>query len=89
VHDSHFSGTAPNGRWEDFHGVHLVFAATVNPAAEPRVVESGGTTDAVAWVPVADVASGSVPVLDLVTHALGFETGAERPPQPPEDRGTR
>jgi ADP-ribose pyrophosphatase YjhB (NUDIX family) len=70
VHDSHFSGIAPSGRWEDFHGVHLVFAATVDPASEPRVVERGGTTDEVAWVPVADVASGSVPVLDLVTHAL-------------------
>ena len=29
VHDDHFSGTAPTGRYEDFHGVHLVFAATV------------------------------------------------------------
>ena len=29
VHDTHFSGTAPSGRWEDYHGVHLVFAATV------------------------------------------------------------
>ena len=28
VHDTHFSGTAPSGRWEDYHGVHLVFAAT-------------------------------------------------------------
>jgi ADP-ribose pyrophosphatase YjhB (NUDIX family) len=75
VHDSHFSGTAPSGRWEDFHGVHLVFSATVDPAAEPRVVESDGTTDAVAWVPVADVASGAVPVLDLVTHALRIPQG--------------
>ena len=50
VHDAHFSGTAPSGRWEDYHGVHLVFAATVADDAEPRVVEVGGTTDAVAWV---------------------------------------
>ena len=47
VHDTHFSGTAPSGRFEDFHGVHLVFAATVPDGAEPRVVEVDGTTDAV------------------------------------------
>ena len=58
------------GRHEDYHGVHLVFAATVAPDAEPRVLEVGGTTDAVAWVPVADIEAGSVDVLDVVTHAL-------------------
>lgn len=73
VHDAHFSGTAPNGRWEDYHGVHLVFAATVPDDAEPRVVEVGGTTDEVAWVPVRDVESGAVPVLDVVTYALRLE----------------
>ena len=25
VHDTHFSGTAPSGRIEDYHGVHLVY----------------------------------------------------------------
>lgn len=70
VHDLHFSGTAPDGRHEDFHGVHLVFAAEVTDDAEPRVAETDGTTDAVAWVPMADVESGAVPVLDVVTHAL-------------------
>jgi 8-oxo-dGTP diphosphatase len=72
VHDTHFSGTAPSGRWEDFHGVHLVFAATVAPDAEPRVVELDGTTDEVAWVDEADIRAGAVPVLDLVTHALSL-----------------
>ncbi|GCD89576.1 NUDIX domain-containing protein [Nocardioides sp. LS1] len=70
VHDLHFGGTAPSGRDEDFHGVHLLFEGTVADDAEPRVVEVGGTTDAVAWVPLADVASGAVEVLDLVRHAL-------------------
>lgn len=69
VHDTHFSGTAPSGRLEDYHGVHLLFAATVGDG-EPRVTEVDGTTDAVAWVPLADVASGRVEVLDVVTHAL-------------------
>lgn len=70
VHDVHFQGTAPTGRFEDFHGVHLVFHGTVPADVEPRVVEAGGTTDAVAWVPVADVESGAVRVLDVVRAAL-------------------
>ena len=70
VHDSHYSAAAPSGRWEDFHGVHLVFAATVAGDVEPRVVEAGGTTDDVAWVPLAAIESGDVEVLDLVAHAL-------------------
>jgi 8-oxo-dGTP diphosphatase len=74
VHDEHFVGTAPNGREEDFHGVHLVFAATVG-AGEPEVQETAGTTDAVAWVPLADVRSGSLPVAQVVTAALAMGTG--------------
>ncbi len=76
VHDEHFTGTAPHGREEDFHGVHLVFAATVtdDPAHDdgggPRPQDPDGTTDAVAWVPLADVESGVVPVSTLVTAAL-------------------
>lgn len=70
VHDARFDGTAPTGRREDFHGVHLVFAATVSEGAEPRVTEVGGTTDEVAWVAVAGIERGTVPVLDVVRHAL-------------------
>jgi len=70
VHDEAFSGTAPSGRFEDFHSVLLLFSATVDPDAEPRVVEVGGTTQAAAWVPVADVRARKLPVLDAVLHAL-------------------
>jgi len=70
VHDEAFSGTAPSGRFEDFHAVLLLFSATVDPDAEPRVVEVGGTTKAAAWVPVADVRARKLPVLDAVLHAL-------------------
>ena len=38
---------------EDFHGVHLVFAATVG-GGDPAVREHEGTTDAVAWIALAD-----------------------------------
>jgi 8-oxo-dGTP pyrophosphatase MutT (NUDIX family) len=72
VHDTHFSGTAPSGRIEDYHGVHLVYRASV-AAGQPRVVEVDGTADAVAWVPTTRIASGEVDVLDVVTYALGAE----------------
>jgi 8-oxo-dGTP diphosphatase len=70
VHDVRFDGTAPSGRHEDFHGIHLVFRVSVSADAEPRVVETGGTTDAVAWVPVADIDAGEMHVLDVVRAAL-------------------
>jgi 8-oxo-dGTP diphosphatase len=70
VHDEAFSGTAPSGRFEDFHAVLLVFEATVEPGADPRVSEVGGTTEAAAWVPVADVRAGRLLVHDVVPHAL-------------------
>jgi 8-oxo-dGTP diphosphatase len=74
VHDEHFTGTAPHGREEDFHGVHLVFAATVTNGV-PEVAETDGTTDAVAWVPLAEVRSGGLPIAEVVTAALGMGTG--------------
>lgn len=70
VHDDHFSGTAPSGRFEDFHAISLVFAATVEDGAEPRLGEEGGTTDEVAWVPIGEIDSGERPVLDVVRLAL-------------------
>ncbi len=70
VHDVHFTGTAPTGRQEDFHGIHLIFAATVPAGSEPRVDEVHGTTDAVAWVPVTDIENGRIEVLDLVRAGL-------------------
>ena len=74
VHDVHFDGTAPSGRHEDVHGVHLVFRATVPDGAEPGVVETNGTTDAVAFVPVADVTAGRLAVLDVVRAALAADS---------------
>ena len=74
VHDVHFDGMAPSGRNEDFHAVHLLFEATVPADVEPRVVELDGTTDAVAWVPLAEIESGEIPVLALVRHALEMKS---------------
>lgn len=75
VHDEHFTGTAPHGREEDFHGVSLVFAAEVGPG-DPRVDEADGTTDAAGWVPLREIEAGAVPVSTLVTAALRM-----RPPR--------
>jgi ADP-ribose pyrophosphatase YjhB (NUDIX family) len=72
VHDVHFSGTAPSGRHEDYHAIHLIFSATVAEDAQLRVLEVDGTTDAVDWVDVGDVEAGRIEVLDVVRHALAF-----------------
>jgi len=73
VHDAHLKGNAPDGRLEDFHAVNLVYRATVPEDAEPEVREVDGTTDAVQWVPVADVDAGVLPVTDLVRFALALD----------------
>jgi len=72
VHDEHFTGTAPHGREEDFHGVSLVFATEVGAGA-PQVRDTGGTTEQAAWVSLADVTSGAVTVSTLVTAALAMQ----------------
>ena len=69
VTSTHFEGTAPSGRREDFHALQVVFGATVEDAGEPRVLESGGTTDAAAWVPLAGLGEDRE-VRDLVHTAL-------------------
>jgi 8-oxo-dGTP diphosphatase len=71
VHDSHFTGRAPDGVTEDYHGIHLIFTAQLADAAQlPMVVEVDGTTDAVAWIPVTNVQAGWSSTLDVVTFAL-------------------
>lgn len=73
VHDVHLTGNAPDGRLEDFHAVNLVYEASVPDDAAPVVREVDGTTEEVAWVPLAEIASGEVPVTDLVRFALAFD----------------
>jgi 8-oxo-dGTP diphosphatase len=73
VHDAHLTGNAPDGRREDFHAVNLVYEAQVPDGQEPEVREVGGTTDAVGWIAVADIAAGVVPVTELVRFALALD----------------
>jgi 8-oxo-dGTP diphosphatase len=53
VHSSHFTGARADGLVEDYHGIHLIFAARLRPESEnvePHVIEEDGTTDLAAWV---------------------------------------
>lgn len=70
VHDRHLTGNAPDGRLEDFHAVNLVYEAAVDGDRVPTVDEVDGTTDDVAWVALAEIESGAVPVTELVRFAL-------------------
>lgn len=70
VHDVHFTGTAPSGQVQEFHGVHLVHAGSVPQGASPQVVEVDGSTEKVAWVDIAAIEAGEVEVLDVVRFGL-------------------
>ena len=70
VDDHHFTGTAPNGRREDFHAIRIVYRVSVPAGVDPQVVEVDGTTDAVAWVPLAEIAADEVGYSSLVRAAV-------------------
>ena len=69
VTSTHFEGTAPSGRREDFHALQIVFDATVS-GEEPQVLEVDGTTDRAAWVALADLEGGDLQVRPVVKSAL-------------------
>jgi 8-oxo-dGTP pyrophosphatase MutT (NUDIX family) len=71
VHATHFTGARSDGLVEDYHGVHLIFAARVLPESEgvePHVVEVGGSTDEAAWV--ARAAALDLDLLSAARYAL-------------------
>jgi ADP-ribose pyrophosphatase YjhB (NUDIX family) len=71
VHSTHYTGPRGDGLVEDYHGVHIIFAAEVlaeSLGVEPHVVEEDGSTDLAAWVPVRE-ATG-LPLLSAARHAL-------------------
>lgn len=70
VHDVHVVDIGRDDAYEDYHGVHLLYAVEVDAQVEPHVVDIGGTTDMARWVPLEDIGSKTVPVLSMVTHAL-------------------
>jgi ADP-ribose pyrophosphatase YjhB (NUDIX family) len=73
-----FLGTSPAGIAEDYHGVQILFTGRVDATTHgalppPRVVEPAGTTDAVAWAPVAEVHSWGL--TGMAAHGLTLLAG--------------
>lgn len=68
-----FTGHAPDGRLEDFHGIRVVYRGEVDAAGPPRVVEVGGSTDAAAWIAPARIAR--LPLTTLAERCLSFVPG--------------
>lgn len=70
VHDVHTIDHGRDDQYEDYHGVHLLYVVTVDPTAAVEILDVGGTTDRVEWVPIGLIGSADYPVLSMVTHAL-------------------
>lgn len=69
VHSQHTVAPGRGDAWEDYHGVHLLYACRVDPQAVPHVVEVDGTTELATWLPVSDLSDGR-PVLPVVEYVL-------------------
>lgn len=71
VHDVHVVEVGRGDAYEDYHGVHLLYAAVVETDRSPRVVEIDGTTDAVRWLAVERLRHDPPgPLLPMVEHVL-------------------
>lgn len=72
VHHVHTTAPGRGDAWEDYHGVHLLFAVDADTSVVPQVVEVDGTTDLARWVPLDEVQSlGSLlPVVEHVVERL-------------------
>lgn len=70
VHHVHIVDVGRGDAYEDYHGVHLLYAVRVDATVVPHVVDLGGTTDLVRWVPIGEIDSAAGPVLPMVTHAI-------------------
>jgi 8-oxo-dGTP diphosphatase len=79
VHSTHFTGERADGLVEDYHGVHLIFAARLLPesrAVAPHVVELDGSTDLAVWVRLRD--AFDLELLGAARHALEVARGDSR-----------
>lgn len=68
IHSLHVVEPGRDDQYEDYHGVHVLYRVTVDVEAPLRVVDVGGTTDLVAWVPLDEVRD--LPLLPVVRHVL-------------------
>jgi 8-oxo-dGTP pyrophosphatase MutT (NUDIX family) len=79
VHATHFVGARADGLVENYHGIHLIFEAEVDPVSEevePHVVEEDGSTARAAWVAVEHAVR--LDLLSAARHALGLLEGERR-----------
>jgi 8-oxo-dGTP pyrophosphatase MutT (NUDIX family) len=72
VHDVHTVAPGRGDQYEDYHGIHLLYAVDVPPDQTPRVVELDGTTDEVRWIGLADLerTGENLALLPVVEHVL-------------------
>ncbi len=71
VYSLHNPKATHGERPADYHALRIVFEGWVpTDAPEPHVVEVNGSTVEAAWVPLADVRSGTISVTSLVHEAL-------------------
>lgn len=71
VNSVHFHGPRPDGLVENYHGLHVIYAATILPESvgvAPRVIEHDGSTELAAWVEVGD--AWSLRLLGVTARAL-------------------
>ena len=76
VHATHFVGARADGVVENYHGIHLIFEAEIDPGSrdvEPHVVEEDGSTARAVWMPIEK--ARSLDLLSAARHALGLVEG--------------
>ncbi len=73
IHSTHFVGPRHDGLVEDYHGVHLIFEATVRPESEGadlQVLEHNSSTEESRWVPLSE--ARTFELLSAASHALAL-----------------
>ena len=76
VHATHFVGARADGIVENYHGIHLIFDAEIDPESrdvEPHVVEEDGSTARAVWTPIDKALR--LDLLSAARHALGLVEG--------------
>ena len=76
VSTARWTGRAPDRVVEDFQAVQLLYTAVAPTDVEPRVVEVGGSTSAVAWMRVDEIAGRPLTYVAMSGLALA---GVELP----------
>jgi 8-oxo-dGTP diphosphatase len=68
VHSVHEIEPVRDDGYDDYHGIHIIFAVDVDPGAALIVIDEGGSTDLAKWVSFDD--ARTLPLLPVVQHVL-------------------